>query len=46
VFADALNADDANLTFEDTTFTGTVFMNQNDMASGTYYSPGTNVDSP
>ncbi len=45
-FTDSLTADDANLTFEDITFTGTVFMHSGDMASGNYYSPRTNVDSP
>jgi hypothetical protein len=45
-FTDTLSADDANLTFQDTTFTGTVFMHSGTMASGTYYSPRTNVDNP
>jgi hypothetical protein len=45
-FTDSLTADDANLTFQDTTFTGTVFMHSGTMASGTYYSPRTNVDNP
>lgn len=45
-FTDTLAADDANLTFQATTFTGTTFMHSGDMASGTYYSPRTNVDNP
>ena len=45
-FTDALTANDANLTFQDTSFTGTVFMHSGTMASGTYYSPRTNVDNP
>lgn len=45
-FTDPLTADDANLTFQDTTFTGTVFMHSGTMAAGTYYSPRTNVDNP
>lgn len=45
-FTDSLNADDFGLLFEDTTFTGTVFMHSGAMASGTYYSPRTNVDNP
>jgi hypothetical protein len=45
-FTDTLTADDANLTFQDTSFTGTVFMHSSTMASGTYYSPRTNVDNP
>jgi hypothetical protein len=45
-FTDVLTADDANLTFQDTSFTGSVFMHSGDMASGTYYSPRTNVDNP
>lgn len=45
-FTDTLNADDFNLTFDDTTFTGTVFLHAGNMASGTYYSPRTNVDNP
>jgi arylsulfatase A-like enzyme len=45
-FTDTLSADDANLTFQDTTFSGTVFMHSGTMASGTYYSPRTNVDNP
>jgi hypothetical protein len=45
-FTDTLTADDANLTFEDTTFTGTVFMHSNNMATGDHYSPRTNVDNP
>jgi hypothetical protein len=45
-FTDTLAADDFNLTFEDTSFTGTVFMHSNNMASGAYYSPRTNVDNP
>jgi hypothetical protein len=43
---DTLTGDDANLTFQDTTFTGTVFMHSGNMASGTYFSPRTNVDNP
>jgi len=45
-FTDTLSADDANLTFQDTSFTGTVFMHSGTMATGTYYSPRTNVDNP
>ena len=45
-FTDILTADDANLTFQDTTFSGTVFMHSGTMAAGTYYSPRTNVDNP
>jgi hypothetical protein len=45
-FTDTLTADDANLTFEDTTFTGTVFMHSGNMAGGDHYSPRTNVDNP
>lgn len=45
-FTDTLTADDANLTFQDGTFSGTVFMHSSTMASGTYYSPRTNVDNP
>ena len=45
-FTDTLSADDANLTFQDTTFTGTVFMHSASLATGTYYSPRTNVDNP
>jgi hypothetical protein len=45
-FTDTLTADDANLTFQDTSFSGTVFMHSGTMASGTYYSPRTNVDNP
>jgi len=41
-----LSADDANLTFQDTSFTGTVFMHSGSMAAGTDYSPRTNVDNP
>lgn len=46
LFTDVLTANDANLTFEDTSFTGTVFMHSGTMASGTYFSPRTNVDNP
>jgi hypothetical protein len=45
-FTDVLTADDANLTFQDTTFTGTVFMHSGNMATGDHYSPRTNVDNP
>lgn len=45
-FTDSLSADDANLTFQDTSFTGTVFMHSGDMSSGNHYSPRTNVDNP
>lgn len=45
-FTDTLSADDANLIFQDTSFTGTVFMHSGSMATGTYYSPRTNVDNP
>lgn len=45
-FTDTLSADDANLTFLDTTFTGTVFMHSGNMATGDHYSPRTNVDNP
>ncbi len=45
-FTDTLSADDTNLTFQDTSFSGTVFMNSGTMAAGTYYSPRTNVDNP
>ncbi len=45
-FIDILSADDANLTFQDTSFSGSVFMNAGTMASGAYYSPRTNVDNP
>jgi hypothetical protein len=45
-FTDTLTADDFNLTFQDTTFNGSVFMHSAAMASGTYYSPNTNVDNP
>lgn len=45
-FTDTLTADDANLTFQDTSFTGTVFMHSGDMATGNHYSPRTNVDNP
>lgn len=45
-FTDSLAADDANLTFEDSTFTGTAFMHAGNMGTGTYYSPNTNVDNP
>lgn len=45
-FTDTLTADDANLTFEDGTFTGTVFMHSGNMATGDHYSPRTNVDNP
>jgi hypothetical protein len=45
-FTDTLTADDANLTFQDTTFTGSVFMHSGDMVTGTHYSPRTNVDNP
>lgn len=43
---DILSADDANLIFEDTTFSDSIFMHGGSMASGTYYSPRTNVDNP
>jgi PEP-CTERM motif len=45
-FTDTLAADDANLTFQDTSFTGTVFMHSGDMVIGDHYSPRTNVDNP
>lgn len=45
-FTDTLSADDANLIFQDTSFTGTIFMHSGSMATGTYYSPRTNVDNP
>ena len=45
-FTDTLTADDANLTFQDTSFSGTVFMHSGNMAAGIYYSPRTNVDNP
>ncbi|MCU0797368.1 MAG: PEP-CTERM sorting domain-containing protein [Akkermansiaceae bacterium] len=45
-FTDTLTADDANLTFQDTSFTGTVFMHSGNMATGDHYSPRTNVDNP
>jgi arylsulfatase A-like enzyme len=45
-FTDTLAAADANLTFQDTSFSGTVFMHSGTMAGGTYYSPRTNVDNP
>lgn len=45
-FTDSLAADDANLTFQDTSFTGTVFMHSGTMAAGDHYSPRTNVDNP
>lgn len=45
-FTDTLAADDANLTFQDTSFTGTVFMHSGTMAAGDHYSPRTNVDNP
>ena len=45
-FTDTLAADDANLTFEDVSFTGTVFMHSGNMATGDHYSPRTNVDNP
>ncbi|MBN8459060.1 MAG: sulfatase-like hydrolase/transferase [Verrucomicrobia bacterium] len=45
-FTDTLIADDANLTFQDASFSGTVFMHSGNMAAGTYYSPRTNVDNP
>jgi hypothetical protein len=45
-FTDSLTADDANLTFQDVTFTGTVFMHSGNMAAGNHYSPRTNVDNP
>lgn len=45
-FTDTLSATYANLTFQDATFTGTVFMHSGTMASGTYFSPRTNVDNP
>lgn len=45
-FTDTLAADDANLTFEDVSFTGTVFMHSGNMATGEHYSPRTNVDNP
>jgi MYXO-CTERM domain-containing protein len=45
-FSDTLTADDANLTFEDTSFTDTVFMHSGNMATGDHYSPRTNVDNP
>ena len=45
-FTDTLVADDANLTFLDSSFSGTVFMHSGNMAAGTYYSPRTNVDNP
>lgn len=43
---DTLSGDDANLTFQDTTFSGTIFMHSGTMATGTYFSPRTNVDNP
>jgi hypothetical protein len=45
-FTDTLAADDANLAFQDVTFSGTVFMHSGTMAGGAYYSPRTNVDNP
>ena len=45
-FTDALTADDANLTFQDVTFSNTVFMHSGTMAAGNHYSPRTNVDNP
>lgn len=45
-FTDTLTADDANLTFQDTSFSGTVFMHSGNMAAGDHYSPRTNVDNP
>jgi arylsulfatase A-like enzyme len=45
-FTDTLAADDHGLTFQDSSFTGSVFMHSGAMASGNYYSPRTNVDSP
>lgn len=45
-FTDSLTADDANLAFQDTSFSGTVFMHSGTMAAGDHYSPNTNVDNP
>jgi hypothetical protein len=45
-FTDTLSADDANLSFEDGTFTGSVFMHSGNMATGDHYSPRINVDNP
>lgn len=45
-FTDTLTADDANLTFQDTSFTGSVFMHSGNLATGDHYSPRTNVDNP
>lgn len=45
-FTDSLGADDANLTFEDQTFNGTVFMHSGSLGAGNHYSPNTNVDNP
>ncbi len=45
-FTDTLTGDDANLTFQDTSFAGTVFMHSGNLATGTHYSPRTNVDNP
>jgi hypothetical protein len=42
-FTDSLSGSYANLTFSDTTFTGSSFKN---VSSGTYFSPNTNVDNP
>lgn len=45
-FTDSITANDSNLTFEDVTFSGTVFMHSGTLSSGIYYSPRTNVDNP
>ncbi|MDP3850481.1 MAG: PEP-CTERM sorting domain-containing protein [Luteolibacter sp.] len=45
-FTDVLTADYANLTFQDTSFTGTVFHHSGNLAGGDHFSPRTNVDNP